>query len=119
LALLLAKLELGEILNPALRSLAIDLLQSVDPSQQWGITAPVSDQGLDGAEVALKNGWWWVESGWWVNSAGIVVPDDGTPAYAIAILTSEQPSWSYGIETIEEVAAMIHQHLRECRDPDN
>jgi hypothetical protein len=110
-ALLFAKLALGEILDDGMRSVAIDLLQQVDPSQTWGVIAAAPDDRPEGTIVGVKDGWYPADCGWWVNSAGMLVPGNDKPAYTIAVLTDEQATLQYGIETIEAVGEMIHARL--------
>ncbi len=98
------------LLSSEMRTLALDLLQGVDPAQSWGVTQAESHTGL-GAIVGLKNGWFPESIGWRVHSAALILPRDGHQAYAIAVLTSRQPSKEYGIETIEEVARLLHAEL--------
>ena len=66
------------------------------------------------AAVGLKNGWLPVASDryrWEVNSIGWV--RGGDRRYQIAVLTSypHQPSEAYGIHTIDQLAAMVWQHM--------
>jgi beta-lactamase class A len=111
-ALLLAKLVNGEILDPPSRNLALDLMSQVAPDQMWGITAGVLMDGLPQMVIAIKNGWYPTSDGWWVNSAGSILPGNGQPAYTIAVLTQQQPSLEYGIATIEGVAIRVHAALQ-------
>jgi len=53
--------------------------------------------------VALKNGWYPFASLWTVNSIGWVSGQGRD--YAIAVLTDDDPSEQYGIETISEIAS--------------
>ncbi|MBI4302416.1 MAG: serine hydrolase, partial [Chloroflexi bacterium] len=110
-ALLFAKIAFSDILDQPKRQLALELLSEVIPSQRWGVTAGVPDEQPPGTVIGLKDGWYPARYAWWVNSAGILVPGDARPAYAIAVLTRGQPSWEYGIETIEGVAERIYTAL--------
>ena len=111
MALLFAKLALGEILEEETRRIAFELLQQVDPSQTWGVIAAAPDERPEGTIVGVKDGWYPADCGWWVNSAGMLLPGTDKPAYMMAVLTSEQSSWEYGIETIETVGQMVHERL--------
>jgi len=116
-ALLLAKIALGEILDEPNRELALNLMGQVDPSQTWGITSGVpTDQPLH-ADIAIKDGWNPTQGGWWVNSAGLVMPLSTKPMYALAVLTRQQPSMEYGIATIEGVASRVHAALHSQVTP--
>ncbi|GAC1357730.1 MAG: hypothetical protein NVSMB42_16810 [Herpetosiphon sp.] len=84
---------------------AIGVMQNVEAPQAWGITA-----GIGGASAALKNGWYPDDGGWGVNSIGIV--QGGDKSYAIAVLTSPDPSFSYGVTTIEQISAATYSAMR-------
>ena len=112
-ALLFAKIAFGETLEQPWRDLAFDLLSSVIPSQRWGVTAGMPSEWPSGTVIGLKNGWYPADyDDWWVNSAGMIIPGGDRPAYTIAVLTTEQPSWEYGIATIEGVAERVHVALQ-------
>jgi hypothetical protein len=111
-ALLLDKLVAGEVLDEPSRTLALSLMNRVDPSQRWGVAAGVIANGSAGAAVGVKNGWYPDDDGWWVNSAGFVISSDGKPSYTIAILSDEQPGLEYAIRTIGEIARLIDAALR-------
>jgi hypothetical protein len=110
-AQLFGMIAFGEVLDPQRRGLALELLSGVVPSQRWGVTAGVPDELPAGTIIGLKDGWYPAGFGWWVNSAGMIIPGDDRPAYAIAVLTRGQPSWEYGIATIEGVASRVHDAL--------
>ncbi len=110
-SLLLAKLAEGEILNPEMRSTALGLLSQVDPSQQWGVASVAPEVVPDGTLIGIKDGWYPAPCGWWVNSAGVILPANDKPAYTVAVLTNEQSTMEYGIETIETVATYVHDAL--------
>jgi beta-lactamase class A len=110
-ALLLAKIALGEVLDASNRALALSLMGQVDPNQTWGITAGVPTNQPLHADVAIKDGWNPTQGGWWVNSAGLVMPLSAQPMYALAVLTRQQPTMEYGVATIEGVAARVHDAL--------
>ncbi len=110
-ALLFAKLTRGEILDEPMRATAIDLLSQVEPSQAWGVIAAAPEVVPSGTIIGVKDGWYPADCGWWVNSAGLILPSNGAPAYTMAVLTSEQSTWEYGIETIETVGGFVHTAL--------
>lgn len=105
MALVLAKLISGEILDAASRAVAMRLMESVIPAQRWGVTAGTTGQG--DAHVAVKNGWYPGNEGWRVNSVGIIVPRSG-PTYSIAVVTDDRASWQEGIDTIEGIASPLN-----------
>ena len=95
----------SRLLSSGSRSYELALMQSVTPSQAWGVSAGVAP----GAEVALKNGWLPLAGGWQVNSDGIV---SGLRAdYVISVLTTGDPSMSYGIQSISELSSLVWQVL--------
>ena len=110
-ALIFAGIAFSDNLTPEHRRLALELLSNVVPDQRWGITAGTPDQPPEGTIIGLKDGWYPAGYGWWVNSAGVIIPANQKPAYAIAVLTRGQPSWEYGIATIEGVAEAVHAGL--------
>jgi beta-lactamase class A len=93
------------VLSNASRAYEESLMRSVTPSQKWGVSGGVPAS----ATVALKNGWLPRTDGWEINSIGHV--SSTTRDYVIAVLTSGDPSMSYGITTVENVSAMAWQNL--------
>ena len=86
------------VLSTASRQYIESLMESVTPSQAWGVSAGTAP----GTTIALKNGWLPVSSGWEVNSIGWI--DGSGRDYLIAVLTSGDPSENYGIDSISLVA---------------
>jgi hypothetical protein len=41
----------------------------------------------------------------------MLLPGNDKPAYMMAVLTGEQPTWEYGIETIETLGRLVHARL--------
>jgi hypothetical protein len=113
-AVLLAELATGDILNASMRDIALGLMQEVDPAQTWGVIAARPETVPEGTIAAVKDGWYPADCGWWVNSAGVLIPGNDQPAYTVAVLTGEQSTWEYGIETIEGVGQRIHDALHEA-----
>jgi hypothetical protein len=93
----------GGLLGARARSFELGLMRRVTAVQAWGVSAGV----LAPASVALKNGWLPVaaEGGWQVNSIGVV--SGRFRHYLIAVLTSGNPSMSYGAETIEGISQLV------------
>jgi beta-lactamase class A len=87
------------VLSNASRAYELKLMEHVTPSQAWGVSAGVAV----GVTVALKNGWLPFLNAWTVNSIGWVNGDGRD--YAIAVLTNNEPSEQYGIDTISEIAS--------------
>ena len=110
MATALGKLLSGDILDEPSRALALRLLDSVIPSQRWGISA--NTDSASGDHVGVKDGWYPGEEGWRVNSVGVVRPRGGADPYAIAIVSDGRSSWQEGIDTIEGIAGPINAALR-------
>ena len=95
----------GGELSAASRRYEYELMRHVISSQRWGITGGVPAT----ATVAIKNGWLPESTGWHVNSIGRVEGDGRD--YLIAVYTSFDSSWAYGIDTIERIAASTWQAM--------
>lgn len=106
-AVLLARLVTGDLLDAPRRALALALMSRVIPDQHWGVTALTLDIAPGGLTVQVKNGWYPDDDGWRVTSAGIVVPKTGGQAYTIAVFTGGQTDLAAGIATIEAIARAI------------
>jgi hypothetical protein len=78
------------------------LLGSITPDQSWGIPAVAEPLGWN---ARFKGGWRPDPSGQVVNQVAEL--DRHGTRIAIAILTDQGPSMSYGIETIEGVASRL------------
>ncbi len=98
----------GGLLSTAQRGYVAQLMENVTPSQRWGVCAGVPAQ----VTVALKNGWlplnqagtdWQINSVGWVSGLG--------RDYLIAVLSNENPTEQYGIDTIDWLSAAVWQHL--------
>jgi beta-lactamase class A len=108
LTLLRALVEPNSLLTSTERSYALSLLENVTPDQRWGVTGGVPDQ----ATVALKNGWLPLDSAnnnWQINSVGWI--SGSGRDYLIAVLTTGNPTEQYGIDTIDQLAAMVWNGL--------
>jgi hypothetical protein len=84
------------------RGYLVELMNSVEGSQYWGVPAGTQD-----AAVAVKNGWLQDEDGLWsVNSIGHV--SEGQEEYSIAVLSAGSPAMDDGVALVEDVAAIVH-----------
>jgi hypothetical protein len=117
MAAILARAAFGDLLNSDHRALLLNLLRQVTPSQRWGVTAGLEGDDTSTALVGVKDGWYPAEAGWRVNSVGFVVRSDGQRFYTIAVLTNGQPSWNYGIATIEGAAQQVNAALLNLTPP--
>jgi len=94
------------VLSPNSRSYALGLMAQVIPSQRWGVPA--------GAPTSLtahvKNGWLpRATHGWRIHSIGCFTGRGG--GYSIVVLTQDNPSMTYGVDTIEAIARVINRDL--------
>ena len=99
--------EPNKILDKAFRIYARYLMAHVVPAQRWGVPAGAPRSVL----VHVKNGWlpYPPDGPWEINSVGAFT--SANRVYLIAILTYDNPSMGYGIDTIEDAAEVIHRDL--------
>jgi hypothetical protein len=108
IALLRRLITPGSLLTGAERDYALSLLENVTPAQRWGVSGGVPAQ----VTVALKNGWLplaGVDSDWQINSVGWI--SGGGRNYLMAVLTTGNPTEQYGIDTIDQLSAMVWQDM--------
>jgi Beta-lactamase enzyme family len=108
IALLRQLVTPSSLLTRAAREYALSLMRDVTPSQRWGVSGGVPAQ----VAVALKNGWLPLRGAggdWQINSIGWV--SGGGRNYLMAVLSTGNPSERYGIDTIDQLAAMVWQHM--------
>jgi hypothetical protein len=103
----------GSVLNNNSRNYVLRLMAEVEPFEAWG----VSEGAPSNVTVHIKNGWLPYPDGadWRINSIGVFT---GTGiSYQMAILTDASPGRSqgegYGIETIEQAAAVVNSKLAQ------
>jgi Beta-lactamase enzyme family len=122
----------GPVLAPDARAYGLHLMESVIPTQRWGVTcgpwgtdcaAPDYAHPVPGVTVALKNGWKFVPTctaqdescPWQVNSIGWVSGQGRD--YVLAVLTTDDPAgpgtagFDYGITTIQGVSQLAWANL--------
>lgn len=122
----------NRVLRPDARDYGLSLMESVTPTQRWGVScgpwgtdcaAPDYAHPVPGVTVALKNGWKFVPTctvqddtcPWQVNSIGWVQGKGRD--YALAVLTTDDPvgkgtfGFDYGIATIQGVSQRIWDNL--------
>jgi Beta-lactamase enzyme family len=108
IALLRKLITPSPLLTDAERDYALSLLENVTPSQRWGVSGGVPAK----VTVALKNGWLpltGVDSDWQINSVGWI--SGGGRNYLMAVLVAGNPTEQYGIDTIDQLSAMVWQDL--------
>ena len=90
-----------DLLMPAAqRAAGMAMLAAIEPGQRWGFF----DSGLPGP-VYAKAGWFPERSGWTVNQAAHFTADGA--ARGMAVLTDENPSESYGHDTLRLLGAAL------------
>src|SRR5262249_1126933 len=105
---LLTLLYNGQILNSHHRTLALNLMENVEPDQQVG----VGDTAPQKATVALKDGWVTGEDdSWAMNSSGIVMVRNET--YIIAVYMQEQGA----LEDAQDIARNICESVASLLAP--
>jgi hypothetical protein len=108
IALLRKLVKPSSLLTDAERDYALSLLENVTPSQRWGVSGGVPAQ----VTVALKNGWLPLSgagSDWQINSVGWISGDGRN--YLMAVLVTGNPTEQYGIDTIDQLSAMVWQDM--------
>ncbi len=109
LVLLRNLIEPSSLLTSAERSYALSLMENVTPSQRWGVSGGVPPQ----VTVALKNGWLPLNGSgtdWQINSVGWISGQGRD--YLMAVLTTGNPTEQYGIDTIDQVASIVWNHMK-------
>lgn len=109
LALLRKLIEPNALLTSAERGYALSLMENVTPSQRWGVSGGVPPQ----ITVALKNGWLPLDvsdTDWQVNSVGWISGQGRD--YLMAVLTTGNPTEQYGIDTIDQLAAIVWKDMK-------
>ena len=109
ITLLKELIQPGTLLTSAERDYALSLLENVTPSQRWGISGGVPAH----VTVALKNGWLPLDAAdtdWQINSVGWISGDGSD--YLMAVLSTGNPTEQYGIDTIDQLAAIVWNAMR-------
>ncbi|GAA2278699.1 MULTISPECIES: serine hydrolase [Kitasatospora] len=94
------------VLTPAGKAYALGLMSQVEADQRWGTPfgAPAT------VSVHLKNGWLpRATHGWRVHSLGIFTSADKD--YRMAVLSQDNATEEYGIDTIQALASVVHRDL--------
>lgn len=97
--------EPNTVLDRSSRVYARYLMAHVIPSQRWGVPAGAPST----VRVHVKNGWLPFGGSWEINSVGAFT--NSRRVYLMAVLTYNNPSMVYGIDTIEAAAEVIHRDL--------
>lgn len=98
----------NDLLDNASRAYGLNLMEHITSWEDWGVSAgPTS-----GTTVALKNGWSPAEADdWRINSIGYIDGDGRN--YVVAVLSQNNPTEQYGIDTVDEVSQYIWDALGE------
>ncbi|MCC9307939.1 class A beta-lactamase-related serine hydrolase [Kitasatospora sp. RB6PN24] len=94
------------VLSPAAKAYALGLMSQVEADQRWGTPfgAPAT------VVVHVKNGWLpRATHGWRVHSLGIFTGTDKN--YRMAVLSQDNATEEYGIDTIQAIASVVHRDL--------
>jgi hypothetical protein len=86
------------------RGLARELLSGITPMQRWGIPAAA---GAEGWETYFKGGWLGLDNKLMVQAAWL---EKGKKTWALAVMSDENPTRSYGWDTEKGVAGLLLGH---------
>ena len=97
----------NSLLTNAQRAYGLNLIRNVQADQRWGTGHGVPS----GVSIALKNGWVTsnLPSKLFVNSVGYI--NGQGKSYVIAVLTTNNKSLSYGIETINKISSLVWNEI--------
>jgi Beta-lactamase enzyme family len=96
----------NSVLDTSSREYVLGLMARVIPAQRWGVPAGAPTR----LTVHVKNGWLPLYPyGWRINSIGVFTGRGG--GYIIVVLTQDNPTMTYGIDTIEAVARVVNRDL--------
>jgi hypothetical protein len=96
----------NRVLSAASRRYVLYLMAHVISGQRWGVPAAASRKKVT---VHVKNGWLAYPSEWNINSIGVFTGKK--IIYQIAMLTADNPSMTYGIDTIQGVCRYINLNI--------
>jgi Beta-lactamase enzyme family len=92
----------NDVLDKPSRAYALKLMAEVIPAQRWGVPAGAPTS----VRVHVKNGWLPYPVLWIINSIGAFTSQHRT--YRIVVLTRDNPSMLYGVDTVQAVAEVIN-----------
>ncbi len=93
--------ELESLVPAEGRGLARELLSGITPMQRWGIPAAA---GPEGWKTYFKGGWLGLDNKLMVQAAWL---EKGKKTWALAVMSDENPSRSYGWDTQKGVAGLL------------
>jgi beta-lactamase class A len=97
--------EHNPVLTNSSRGYELNLMNHVVPYERWGVPAGAPS----GLTVYVKNGWLNDPVLWVINSIGAI--EGHGRDYKMAILTYDNPSEQYGINTVEAIAEAANHDL--------
>ena len=96
----------NSVLTGKSRDYVLTLMAHVVSSQRWGVTAGAPDD----VTAHVKNGWLPLQThGWRINSIGSFSGHGRD--YMVVMLTMDNPTMAYGIDTIQGAAEVINREL--------
>ena len=101
----------NSILSDASRAYGLNLLTHISAANTWGVTTGPPP----GTTIAFKNGWSPLDSltNWEINSVGWL--RGSRRNYEIAILSRHNPSYAYGVSTVNYVAQLLWNTMGATR----
>jgi hypothetical protein len=93
--------ELEKYVPPARRAFVRDLLHSITAGQRWGVPAAAEPAGW---EIYFKAGWLDPHNELVVQAAWL---ERRGRRFALAVMTDENPDWTYGFGTLEGVTGIL------------
>lgn len=102
----------NRVLDAKARAYELGLMANVEPGQRWGVSAGAPAW----MTVHLKNGWLpQPDTGWHINSIGYL--SGRQRRYYVAILSDDNSSMDYGVQTVSGVATVINRVLSSAPLP--
>jgi len=99
-------LTANRVLGTSSRHYALALMADVIPDQRWGVPAGAPRRLV----VHVKNGWLPLAPyGWRINSIGGFTGHG--EKYSIVVLTQDNPTMEYGVDTVEAIARGVNRAL--------
>ena len=96
----------NSVLTTASRNYVLGLMARVVSYQRWGVPAGAPTD----VTVHVKNGWLPLPThGWRINSIGSF--SGSGKDYMIVVLTDDNPTMAYGVDTVQDVAEVINHAL--------
>jgi beta-lactamase class A len=95
----------NSVLDVPSRAYALKLMAEVIPAQRWGVPAGAPTD----VTVHVKNGWLPNPTLWVINSIGAFTGHHRN--YRIVVLTRNNPTMTYGVDTVQGVAEVINRDL--------